>query len=220
MPYSQWPLPFSTESLLSCPNDLSGPWSQLGPLHVATSHFPNETPSKSEIPSNSLAMPGQQGTPASASISSEQSHSESAGNSPQSLTSSPDELTLSSQTSTIVCTWPQCNKPFHTRAAYNHHARYHIMSFQCPLCPKRQATKREHDRHINSVHISREKYYCPVVGCSRAEPGGGGHFSREDGCIKHMFNKHGITGGEMECKMDEQTKKIRRERKLRKRRGH
>ncbi|KAH9211798.1 hypothetical protein DL95DRAFT_185317 [Leptodontidium sp. 2 PMI_412] len=93
------------------------------------------------------------------------------------------------------------------------------MSFACPLCPKRQATKREHDRDINSVHVCSEKYYCPVVSCSRSENGAAGHFSREDGCRRHMLNKHGDRDGKMECVMDEQTRRIRRERKMMRRRG-
>ncbi|PVH70461.1 hypothetical protein DL98DRAFT_136165 [Cadophora sp. DSE1049] len=61
-------------------------------------------------------MPGQ-GTFIAASTSTEQSRSDSAGNSPQSITSSPAESTTS-QSSAIDCMWPQCNKSFPTRAAY------------------------------------------------------------------------------------------------------
>lgn len=63
-----------------------------------------------------------------------------------------------------------------------------------------------------------EKYYCPVVCCSRSEIGGG-HFSREDGCRRHMQNKHGVEGGRMEMVMDEQTRNTKKERKMARRKG-
>ena len=124
MPLSQWPLSFRTENLLSCPNDLSGPWVPLEILHVAASRFPNETPSNPKTPSNPLVMPEQEiGMPSeflgvSDLESDQQSRSNSSGHSPEPLTSSPAESTTSSRTLPIACTWPQCKKSFPTRADY------------------------------------------------------------------------------------------------------
>ncbi|KAH9209874.1 hypothetical protein DL95DRAFT_466327 [Leptodontidium sp. 2 PMI_412] len=119
-----------------------------------------------------------------------------------SFLSEPDQMSSNSTTSPtksekvpIACTWPTCEKSFPNIAAYNHHVRYHTLPFQCPSCPKRQATKREHDRHINSAHLCTRKYYCPVIGCQRSEDGGGMHFAREDGCRRHVRIKHSGTTG-------------------------
>ncbi|KAK0111181.1 hypothetical protein ONS95_001557 [Cadophora gregata] len=220
LPCNQWQLSSPNENNMSRPIDLSGPWSQFGTLHVTTNRFPSETLPELDASTTFFAMSDSNSeTDANTSSTTEQTRSKLTGKSPQPLTSGPGETTATKQSPSIDCTWPMCKKSFPSQAAYNHHARYHTMSFQCPLCPKRQATKREYDRHINSVHVHREKYYCPVVGCSRSEAGTGKHFPREDGCSRHMLNKHGVKAGEMECRMDEQTRRIRKERKVRKKRG-
>jgi hypothetical protein len=121
----------------------------------------------------------------------------------------------SSQPSKIHCAWPSCQKSFESRSDYNHHCRYHNLSFQCPSCPARQATKREFDRHVNSVHVHSEKYYCTVSTCNRSLDRSGKPFSREDGCRKHMRRKHRMTDDQvLTCGMDEETKRIRRQRKV------
>lgn len=43
--------------------------------------------------------------------------------------------------------------------------------------------------------------------------GGGKHFPREDNCRKHM-RKHGFVDREKDCEMDDQTRRIRKERKV------
>ena len=123
MPLSQWPLSFRTENLLSRPDDLSGPWVPLGRLDVATSRFPNETPSNPKTPSNPPVMPEQEigmacGFFGVSEFESDQQSRSNTGHSPEPLTSSPAESTTSSRTLPLVCTWPQCNKPFSTRADY------------------------------------------------------------------------------------------------------
>jgi hypothetical protein len=150
--------------------------------------------------------------------------------------SNPSSSSPSSQSGTIHCCWPTCEKTFKNRSDYkydsfpllasfhpkliylmgsSHHCRYHNLPFQCPSCPSRQATKREFDRHINSVHAQKEKYYCTVPACNRSLNRNGKHFTREDGCRKHMKTKHRMTDDQVgTCGMDEETKKIRRQRKV------
>ncbi len=112
---------------------------------------------------------------------------------------------------------PICNFPHQTNIlfCFSHHCRYHNLPFQCPSCPARQATKREFDRHVNSVHVHSEKYYCTVSTCNRSLDRSGKPFSREDGCRKHMRRKHRMTDDQvLTCGMDEETKRIRRQRKV------
>ncbi|KAN0110723.1 hypothetical protein V8E51_007110 [Hyaloscypha variabilis] len=97
---------------------------------------------------------------------------------------------------------------------FSHHCRYHNLPFQCLSCQARQATKRELDRHINSVHNLTEKYYCPVTACTRSLSRDGKPFSREDGCRKHVRRRHRMMGDQkVECDMDNDTRRIHRERK-------
>jgi hypothetical protein len=120
----------------------------------------------------------------------------------------------------IACTWPSCYKTFVTNSDYNHHCRYHNLAFQCPTCPAQHATKRELDRHINSCHTRAEKYYCTISNCKRSILWGGAPFSREDNCRRHMKRKHKMTDIQVEtCAMDDETKRIRKQRKVERRIG-
>jgi len=125
--------------------------------------------------------------------------------------SSSSPLSTSSQSSTIHCSWPTCQKEFKNRSDYNHHCRYHNLPFQCPSCPLRQATKSELNRHINSVHFPTEKYYCRIATCNRSLNGNGKPFSRQDGCRKHMKTRHRMTNDQVGiCRAVKETKRIRR----------
>jgi len=111
----------------------------------------------------------------------------------------------------------------------SHHFKSHTKPFQCPHCPTRQSTKRHIDRHVNERHVNQEKYYCSAIGCKRSLNGeygfGGKHFPREENCRKHIRSKHwgienahgrsGEIGGLAQIEMDELTKKIRKERRIR-----
>jgi hypothetical protein len=119
-------------------------------------------------------------------------------------------------TSMAPCT-PFCDTPYQANCLsyFSHHCKYHNLPFQCPSCPARQATKREFNRHINSIHVRTEKYYCTVSTCNRSLNKNGKPFSREDGCRKHMRTKHRVTDDQaVTCGMDEETKRIRRQRKV------
>lgn len=126
----------------------------------------------------------------------------------------PTPSPTSSPSPSIRCSWPTCEKVFKNRSDYNHHCRYHNLPFQCLSCPLRQATKRELDRHVNSVHILTEKYFCTVSTCGRSLNKKGKPFSRKDGCRKHMRRRHRTMDDQVvDCDMDEETKIIRRQKK-------
>ncbi|KAN0090616.1 hypothetical protein V8E51_019195 [Hyaloscypha variabilis] len=54
------------------------------------------------------------------------------------------------------------------------------LSFLCPTCQSRHGTKRDLERHINSIHVPARKFYCSVSTCKRSLVGGGKYFLRED----------------------------------------
>jgi len=137
-----------------------------------------------------------------------------------SLPSSGGTSPTNSSSSSIECTWPQCGKAFKTTSDYNHHCKNHTRPFQCPSCSSRHPTKRQLHRHINACHLQTEKYYCPIPTCKRSRLKGGRPFPREDNCRKHMRTTlaHRLTSvEEVACDMDQETKRIRMERKVAKR---
>jgi hypothetical protein len=96
----------------------------------------------------------------------------------------------------------------------SHHCKNHTKPFQCPLCPARQATKRQHHRHVNECHSHTEKYYCTNSACKQSSAQNGKGFSREENCRKHMRRVHNMTSDQaQDCDMDEATRDIRVERK-------
>ncbi|KAH7333278.1 hypothetical protein BKA65DRAFT_42181 [Rhexocercosporidium sp. MPI-PUGE-AT-0058] len=225
-------LPSDVDNFLGNHDDRSRPRNQFNKHNLIPDHSP--TPSQSleldlQIPSSGLSA---HMSTSDSSVINQGSHFNFCGSSPQSMDSSPRSSSTSTTTTTttkitttiqkpankIDCTWSSCNKSFPTRTKYNHHSKSHTRPFQCHLCPQRYATKRHLNRHINDVHEFSERYYCSVVGCSRSEDGGGKHFSRMDLCSGHMRNRHADGGGMMECVMNEQTRRVRRERKMGKRR--
>jgi hypothetical protein len=125
------------------------------------------------------------------------------------------QVTTSKQTRCLrICN--RCSQPL------SHHCKNHTRPFQCPSCPSRHPTKRQLHRHINERHLQTEKYFCPDPVCKRSRLKGGRPFPREDNCRKHMRTTlaHHWTGvEEVACDMDEETKRIRMERKVGKRAG-
>lgn len=141
---------------------------------------------------------------------------------------SADETSMSSRSargssmaeSGIECTWPTCGKTFKSKSDYNHHCKSHTRPFKCSTCTARHATKRQLDRHVNERHTQIERYYCTVRSCRRSMIDDGKPFPREDNCRKHMRNAHHMSEEQARiCEMDEETKRIRRERKAGRRSG-
>jgi hypothetical protein len=63
-----------------------------------------------------------------------------------------------------------------------------------------------------------ERYFCIVPKCKRSLRNEGKYFSREDNCRKHMAKVHGLGEEEVKvCGMDEETKRVRLERRAGKR---
>jgi hypothetical protein len=153
-----------------------------------------------------------------------------------SRSSSVDPSSALSLADGIQCTWPSCNKVFpsvHTYkcAAYpfvamcstnviSHHSKSHTKPFKCTHCPARRATKRHLDRHVNENHNNLEKYYCSVAECKRSLDNGGKPFPRIENCRRHMKMVHKFIADQARlCVMDEETMRIRRERKIARRVG-
>lgn len=120
----------------------------------------------------------------------------------------------------IQCTWPSCNKSFPSVTPYNHHFKNHSKPFQCPYtsCTARHATKRQLDRHINDRHNTTEQYFCPVPACKASMTSNQKGISRIENFKRHMAKVHKYAEEQVsscEPDMDEETKRIRRERKRR-----
>ena len=65
-----------------------------------------------------------------------------------------------------------------------------------------------------------EKYYCTLTTCKRSLERLGKPFPRDDGCRRHMRKAHGMTEEQVrDVGMDEETRRIRSERKLGRRAG-
>ena len=70
----------------------------------------------------------------------------------------------------------------------SHHIRYHDKPEQCSRCDSSFGTVTHLRRHVNDVHETVEKYFCPTESCRYAEKGDQQmFFKRKDNLRRHML---------------------------------
>lgn len=122
---------------------------------------------------------------------------------------------------TYICSHPDCEakakakakakvKEYSSLREFKKHIQCHDPPLQCSMCTERCITITHLERHINTAHIRKEEFKCPISDCDRSmKP-----FPRWDNLKRHlMSNKHDFTKDQaMEYKSTLQTGIWRQER--------